>query len=111
MSDESSKTQDGHVLSDGAGVYIPQEERTDIKVDFGGFAVGLYQSAMVALGEIDHPETGSPTRDLETAKHTIGILEMLQDKTRGNLDEEETQLLKSMLYRARIAFVEAQKQG
>lgn len=108
MSDETEK--DEKVLADGSGVYIPREERAGdaIAIDFGGFIVGLYQSAMVSLGEMEHPDTGEQVRDLESARHTIDILKMLQQKTEGNLDEEENRLMRGLLYKLRVAFVEAQ---
>ncbi len=103
------------VLGDEGGVYIPQGEdgqtppKREISIDFGGFVVGLYQSAMVSLGEMEHPETGESSPDLESARHTIDILRMLQQKTEGNLDEEEDQLLRGLLYKLRMAFVEAKE--
>ncbi|MEC9442404.1 MAG: DUF1844 domain-containing protein [Myxococcota bacterium] len=111
MSEDNKKEGEGHVLGDGAGVYIPSDAPDDspknLEADFGGFIVGLYQSAMVSLGEMEHPETGATERDFEAAKHTIDLLKVLQIKTKGNLDQEEEQLLKGLLHRLRIAFVEA----
>ncbi len=107
MSDSKQDTE--KVLGDNAGVYVPSGADENISVDFGGFVVGLYQSALVSLGEIEHPDTQQTIIDLESAKHTIDILKMLQDKTRNNLDEEEERLMKGLLYKLRIAFVEAQK--
>lgn len=106
MSDENKGSEQEHVLGGGAGVYKPGAGQ-EIAADFGGFIVGLYQSAMVSLGQMEHPETGSTESDLEGARHTIEILNMLKVKTQGNLDEEESQLLKGLLYRLRVAYVEA----
>jgi len=112
MSEDNNKEGEGHVLGDGAGVYIPSDDGSldsnkNLQADFGGFIVGLYQSAMVSLGEMEHPETGATERDFEAARHTIDLLRVLQDKTKGNLDQEEEQLLKGLLHRLRVAFVEA----
>ena len=117
MSDDT-KNDDEQVLGDSGGVYIPKGSKADepigpdgkrqISIDFGGFVVGLYQSAMVGLGEMNHPETGESMADLESARHTIDILRMLQHKTDGNLDEEEDRLLRGLLYKLRMAYVEAQ---
>lgn len=130
MSDQTDKDRpdveeeedSAKVLGDNAGVYLPSEEeggggkkagadaagfRSEINIDFGGFIIGLYQSAMVSLGEMEHPETNAHHVDLESAKHTIDILRLLQEKTEGNLDEEESKLFQSLLHKLRVAYVEA----
>ncbi len=100
-------------LGDNAGVYIPREEPRekpadeDIHLDFGGFLVSLGTSCLVNLGRYEDPETGTTHVDLPAARQLIHILDMLQEKTRGNLSDEETQLLRSLLYDLRMAFVEA----
>ena len=62
--------------------------------------------AMMLLGKTPHPETGQTVRDLEAAQMFIGQLEMLETKTRGNLNPQEAALLKQSLMSARLAFVE-----
>lgn len=79
-------------------------------IDFSTFALSLATSALVHLGLVDSPESGQRgEKDLPLARQTIDALEMLQEKTRGNLDEEETKLLQSLLYELRLRFVEAGK--
>ena len=108
----SDDTTQGKVLGDNSGVYIPNEDAgADVKIDFGGFIVGLYQSALISLGRAEHPELGGGQADLEAARHTIDILRLLQEKTKGNLDEEEDKLLRGLLYELKVAFVEAAKAG
>jgi hypothetical protein len=63
--------------------------------------------AMMLLGKTPHPETGQTVCDLEAAKLFIDLLEMLQAKTKGNLNPEEANLLKQSLMSLRMAFVEA----
>ena len=63
--------------------------------------------AMMLLGKTAHPETGEIHRDLEAAKLFIDVLEMLEYKTKGNLAQEETALLRQTLMSLRMAFVEA----
>jgi hypothetical protein len=53
------------------------------------------------------PETGQTGTDMDAARQMIHILEMLRDKTDGNLTHEEAELLKSLLYDLRIAYTEA----
>ena len=63
--------------------------------------------ALMLLGKRPHPESGQPMRDLEAAKLFIDQLEMLETKTRGNLNKEEAALLRQSLMALRMAFVEA----
>jgi hypothetical protein len=71
--------------------------------------MSLASSVLMYLGEIEHPETQKPERDLPLAKQTIDILGMLQEKTRGNLSEEEARLLENLLYDLRMKYVAAKK--
>jgi hypothetical protein len=78
-------------------------------VDFHTFVLSLGSSALLHLGELEHPDVGAPQRDLSLAKHTIDILVMLEEKTRGNLTPAEEKLIGSLLYDLRLRYVEAQK--
>jgi hypothetical protein len=64
-------------------------------------------TAMMLLGKMPHPETGERMMDPETAKLLIDQLEMIESKTRGNLDAEEHKVLKQSLAALQMAFVEA----
>ena len=63
--------------------------------------------AMMLLGKTAHPETGKIVRDLEGARLFIDVLEMLEVKTKGNLNPQEAAMLKQSLMSLRMAFVEA----
>jgi hypothetical protein len=63
--------------------------------------------AFMLLGKTPHPETGKTVRDLDAAQMFIDQLEMLEAKTKGNLNSHETALLKQSLMSLRMAFVEA----
>jgi hypothetical protein len=79
-------------------------------VDFASFAVSLGTSALYHLGLLADPETGKPgERNLDLARQTIDVIEMLQRKTRGNLDQEEQDLLQRLLTDLRMRFVEASR--
>ena len=77
-------------------------------IDFSTHILSLASSAMVALGTMPAPDGTTIELDLQAAKHLIDVLGMLQDKTRGNLDESETRLLQSLLYDLRVAYVDAE---
>ena len=78
-------------------------------IDFHTFVVSLGSSALLHLGELDHPETGKPQKDLALAKNTIDILSMLRDKTKGNLTAAEDSLIESLLFDLRLRYVDASK--
>ena len=75
-------------------------------VNFNNFVLGLGTQALVLLGEIPNPETGLVSANLSAAKQTIDILGMLEEKTKGNLDENEATLLTEVLSSLRLAFVD-----
>ena len=77
-------------------------------VAFITFVLSLAQSAMVLMGEAPDPETGRTLSNLPEAKHTIDILAMLDCKTRGNLGDEERDVLENILCELRMTFVRKQ---
>jgi uncharacterized iron-regulated protein len=66
-------------------------------VNFSQLVVSWAQAAFVALGEVKNPETQRAELNLPAARHAMQILEMLKQKTQGNLDEQETQLIDTLL--------------
>ena len=76
-------------------------------IDFSTHVLSLASSAMIALGRMPAPDGQPHPLDLETAKHLIDVLGMLEQKTKGNLDEAEAKLLASLIYDLRVAFVDA----
>jgi Domain of unknown function (DUF1844) len=78
-------------------------------VDFSTFVLSLGSSALMHLGEIEHPSTGTASKNLPMAKHSIDLLSMLEAKTKGNLDPGEAELLENLLYDLRLRYVTAAK--
>ena len=64
------------------------------------------QNAALFLGQIPNPRTGEGEVNLELAKMFIDQLAMIQEKTRGNLTNEETTVLRNALSNLQMAFVE-----
>lgn len=75
------------------------------EINFATFVVSLNASALLHLGAIEDPETGQTNKNLAMAKQTIDILSLLEQKTEGNLTNEEKNLLKNILYDLRIIYV------
>jgi hypothetical protein len=78
-------------------------------VDFSTHVLSLASTALIAIGKMPAPDGQSHPIDLETGRHLIDVLGILETKTRGNLDEAESKLLASLIYDLRVAFVDAQK--
>ncbi|MEI6563143.1 MAG: DUF1844 domain-containing protein [bacterium] len=76
------------------------------KALFMELAIMLSSSAMQQLGKIINPMTGKTEIHLEAAQATIDMLEMLEAKTRGNLDREEERLIKNTLTALQMNYVE-----
>ena len=75
------------------------------EVSFSTFIVSLASSALVQLGEVPDPASGDRSLDLPVARHSIDVLEMLRQKTVGNLNADESQLLESLIYELRLKYV------
>lgn len=65
----------------------------------------LFTQAMSFLGQIPDPESGEPKIDKSLARHTIDTLDMLNEKTAGNLSESESKMLQEALHALRLTFV------
>ncbi len=86
------------------------QEAPSPPIDFTGFALSLGTSALYHMGLVADPESGAPGPvDLPVARQTIDTLVMLQEKTQGNLDDEEQALLTNLLTELRMRYVESSK--
>ena len=75
------------------------------------FVMMQAQHAAIFLGQIPNPQTGQPEVNLEVARMFIDQLVMIQEKTRGNLTNDEETVLKNALSSLQMAFVEASQGG
>lgn len=90
-------------MSDAAAPRPP--ENNDLQVSFSSFLVSLGRAALAQLG---YTEDGRGETDFEGAAQTIQLIQVLQEKTQGNLDDEETKLLESILVELDLKRKEAQ---
>lgn len=93
------KCPEGQILKNGKCV-MPE-------ATFTTFVMSLNTSALYHLGEIRDPVTGESGEDPVLAKHTIETLQMLRDKTRGNLSAREQELLDNVLADLKLRYVRA----
>ena len=77
-------------------------------LDFNALVLSLGSSALINLGEAPDPVTGKmQDPDFALAQQSIDLLALLQEKTRGNLTEDEYRFLDTMLYDLRMRYVAA----
>lgn len=76
------------------------------KALFANLVMMLSSSAMQQLGKLINPMTNKTEVSLEGARMTIDMLEMIDAKTKGNLDEEEEKMMKELLSSLQMNFVE-----
>lgn len=103
----------GNKKSEKKTVEKTKEEKQDStplpEINLATFILSLSGSAMFHIGEIPNPETGKTEKNLPLAKQSIDILEMLKEKTKGNLDSDEEKLLDNVLYDLRMKYLAASK--
>jgi hypothetical protein len=87
----------------------PKREEPPPPLDFTGFVVSLSHTALYQLGLIKIPGGEEPKKDLQGARQTIDLLALLEEKTKGNLTEQEARILTESLFQLRMAFVESSK--
>jgi len=81
------------------------------RLTFSTFILSLSTSVLVNLGELPDPLKNENDINLPLAKQTIGLIEMLAEKTKGNLTEDEDRLIDGMLYDLRMKYIEAAKKA
>lgn len=81
----------------------------DLDIQFYQLALSLQAAAMQQMGKIANPFSGKIERDLSLAKNSIDMLEMLERKTRGNLNNDEKKLVDHILFELRINYVDELK--
>jgi len=84
---------------------MADQKRDQSKIDFSNFILSLNTSALIHLGDLPDPQTRERIYDIQSAKQTVDILELLKIKTEGNLDSEEFRLLDDVIYDLRMKYV------
>ncbi|HUT53703.1 MAG TPA: DUF1844 domain-containing protein [bacterium] len=75
-------------------------------MNFPTFLLSLHASALLHLGVLEDPALGKEAVSPELARQNISLLEILQEKTRGNLSPEESKLLENILYELRMTYLQ-----
>jgi len=83
----------------------------DQSPDFNSFITGLYTQTLSAMGLLENPQTGEKRISLNEAQFLIDTIGMLEEKTRGNLTEQEAGYLQEVLNDLRMRYVKAAQSG
>lgn len=92
-------------LTESQKAEAPCAESAMPKVSFDTLVASLNASALFSMGVLAEPGTSETKKDLEMARYTIDLLEMLEEKTKGNLSVEEAEMLKNVLYDLHMIYV------
>lgn len=77
-------------------------------IEFLTLIASFTTSGMVGLGKIPNPVNNKIEKNMDQAKHSIDILLMLKEKTKGNLKEEEEKILQNAIADLQINFIQEQ---
>ncbi len=89
---------------------LKQEKISKIpEASFSLFASSLVTQALISLGEVENPFLKTKAQNLDQAKFTIDTLQIIKEKTAGNLTDDETKLLETALYDLRMGYIEKTK--
>lgn len=84
---------------EGAKEYLPP-------LEFGSLVFPFYTQALIKLGLMEDPVSKAPVENLELAKRLIDILDLLKDRTKGNLEEEEDKFLEACLSQLKFNYLQ-----
>lgn len=87
------------------------EDAPGPETNFLFFLSSIGMQALMALGEIADPATGQKSANLPQAQYLIDVIQMLADKTKGNLAPEEDKAIQGLLYELRMKFVQKSAPG
>jgi hypothetical protein len=102
---EEKKTDQAEQASEDKDKSESEEKKFLPEMNFSSFVFSLSTSAMYHFGDFPDPVSQKTEKNLSAAKQTIDILGMLKEKTEGNLDDNEKELLDGMLFELRMRYL------
>jgi len=104
LAEEFDKDEQDETAQKGEG---PEGQPRQLPpASFTTLVSALATQAVMALGGYQDPKSGKVLVDLEMAKHNIDTLKVIEEKTKGNLDQQEKELLEEASYQVQMRFVE-----
>jgi hypothetical protein len=104
---EAGEGPGGRTENAGTAARGPVNDGFPAALNFSTFILSLTTSMLVSLGDLPDPVTNVKGINLSLAKQTISIIEMLREKTVGNLTSEEEHLIDTVLFDLRMKYVSA----
>ena len=104
VADAAATAPGGAPASPGAAEPGPDDQGLP-QARFDLFVSGLAVEALVAMGDMAHPATRKQTMNLPHAKYLIDLMGILEEKTKGNLNVDESKLLNDTLYQLRMRYL------
>lgn len=110
VSSEKVNKPDSPSAEGSAPVTGEGEEAEYGELNFLNYLSSLVFQAMIFLGDMPNPVTQQPEKNLRQAKFLIDTLALLREKTKGNLNKQEDDLLNGSLYELQMRYVDVFKQ-
>lgn len=101
LSEQAKASKAGAVGADGAGGPGPIPPAS-----FEALLSTLATQALFAMGAIPDPASGQRIQHLDLARHHIDMISVLEEKTKGNLTEDESTMLSSTAYELRSRYIQ-----
>jgi hypothetical protein len=95
---DCSQDKSGRAASSEGKAFLPP-------LEFSSIVILLYFPALIQLGLMEDPASGERREDLTLAKRNIDLLDLLRDRTKGNLDEDEGKFLEGVLDQLKMAYL------
>ena len=92
-------------LEEGKAPFDESADQEPATINFVTFLFSMSNNVLFHLGELQEQGGGEVETNLPMARQTIDILNMLEEKTKGNLTDEEATLLKDLLYDLKMRYV------
>jgi hypothetical protein len=106
---QQESPQEPKVATEEKGTPRQKHSTVPPKIDFPSFLFLYLQTALVHLGELEDPIQRKVVENMEAARQTIDILDMLKEKTKGNLSTEEDQYFETALFDLRMRYIQKAK--
>ncbi len=95
---DDAKNGPGRDAAPGGQPFLPP-------LEFGSLVILLYFPALIQLGLMEDPVSGELREDLDLAKRNIDLLDLLKDRTKGNLETAEEKFLEDALSQLKMAYL------
>jgi hypothetical protein len=107
--DEKAAPKSDAASTKSSGETKSEQPAMPAEIGFSEFIMSFATQALMQLGQMQPPPGVNVPKDIRAAKQTIDIIQMLENKTKGNLDQTESLLISDILHNLRLAYVNVMK--